>query len=68
MHKIITTVFDKNQCFTANTRPKVLKGGTRMDGIIQETLTNTVCSSKMPSEVIQEAEEEEISEDEKSDE
>ena len=45
-----------------------MKGGTRMDGIIQETLTNTVCSSKMPSEVIQEAEEEEISEDEKSDE
>ena len=39
-----------------------------MEGIIQETLTSTVCSSKMPSEVIQEAEEEEISEDEKSDE
>ena len=40
----------------------------RMDGIIKETLWNTACSSKVPSEVMQEAEEEEISDDEKSDE
>ena len=37
-----------------------------MDGIIKETLSNTVCSSKMPSEVIQETEEEEIKYDENS--
>ena len=45
-----------------------MKDGTRMDGIIKETLWNTACSSKVPSEVMQEAEEEEISDDEKSDE
>ena len=52
---------------TANARRKVLKDDTRMDGIIKETLSNTARSSKVPSEVIQEAEEEEISDDEKSD-
>ena len=39
-----------------------------MDGIIKETLSNTDCSLKVPSEVIQKAEEEEISDNEKSDE
>ena len=34
----------------------------------QRTLSNTACSLKVPSEVIQEAEEEEIKDDEKSDE
>ena len=38
-----------------------------MDGITKETPSNTACSSKMLSEVIQEAEEEEISDEEKSD-
>ena len=45
-----------------------MKDGTRMNGIIKETLSNTACSSKVQSEVIQQAEEEEISDDEKSDE
>ena len=39
-----------------------------MDGIIKETLSNTACSSKVPSEVIQETEEKEISDNQKSDE
>ena len=39
-----------------------------MDGIMKETLWNTTCSSNALSEVIQEAEEEEISDYEKSDE
>ena len=36
-----------------------------MDGIIKETLSNTACSSKVPNEVIQEAEEKEISDNQK---
>ena len=82
LRKINDTVNDvKKQCkkslllflviiesVTANVRWKVLKDGTHVDGIIEETLSNTACSSKVPSEVIQEAEEEEISDDEKSDE
>ena len=51
----------KIESVTANARRKILKDGTRMDGIIKEALSNTVFSSKVPSEVIQEAEEEEIS-------
>ena len=39
-----------------------------MDGIIKETLSNTACSSKVPNEVIQEAEEKEIGDNQKSDE
>ena len=56
----------KIESVTANAREKVLKDGTRMDGIIKETLSNTACFSKVPNEVIQETEEEEISDDEKS--
>ena len=52
---------------TVNARRKVLKGGTRMDSIIKETLSNTDCYSKVPSEVIQQAEEE-INDVEKNDE
>ena len=80
LRKISDTVNDvKKQCtksllpfltkienVTANARRKVLKDGTLMDGRIKETLSNTNCSSKVQSEVIQEAEEEEISDDEKS--
>ena len=58
----------KIESVTANARRKVLKDGICMDGIIKETLSNTACSLKVPSEVIQEAEEEEIKDDEKSDE
>ena len=59
---------NKIESVTANARRKVLNDGTRMDGIIKKTLSNTACSPKVPSEVIQEAEQEEISDDEKSDE
>ena len=58
----------KIKSVTHNPRRKVLKDGTRMNGIIKETLSNTACSSKVQSEVIQQTEEEEISDDEKSDE
>ena len=67
MHKIITTFFDKN-LKSANAIRKVLKNGTRVHGIIKETLSNTACFSKGLSEAIQETEEEKISDDEKSDE
>ena len=46
----------------------MLKDGTSIDGIIKETLSNTACFSKVPSEAIQEVKEEEISDDERSDE
>ena len=55
----------KTESVTTNARQKALKDGTRMDGIIKETLSNTACSSKVLSEVIQKAEEEEISDGEK---
>ena len=58
----------KIESVTANARRKVLKGGTRSYGIIKETLSNTGCSLKVPSEVIQQADEEKISDDEESDE
>ena len=45
-----------------------MKDGARKDGIIKERPSNTACSSKVSSEVIQEAKEEEMSDDEKSDE
>ena len=57
----------KIESVTDNERRKVLKDDLRMDDIIKETLSNTACSSKIPNEVIQEAEKEEISDDEKSD-
>ena len=38
------------------------------DGIIKEMVSNTACSSKVQSELIQEAEKEEICDDKKSDE
>ena len=66
--KSLLPFLTKIESFTANARRKVLKDGTHMDGIIKETPSNTACSSKVLSEVIQEAEEEEISDDEKSDE
>ena len=47
---------------------KSIENCTRMDGVIKETLSNTACSSKVPNEVIQEAEEKEISDNQKSDE
>ena len=76
LRKINDTVNDvKNQCtksllpfltkiesVTANERRKVLKDGTRIVSIIKEALSNTIYSSKVPHEVIQEAEEEEINE------
>ena len=65
--KSLLPFLTKIECVTANARQKVLKYGTRMYGIIKETLSNTACYSKQPSEVIQEAEEEEIRNDEKSD-
>ena len=82
LRKIIDTVNDvKKECtksllpfltkiesVTANARQTVLKDLTHVDGIIKETLSNTACSSKVPSEVIQEAEEKQISDDEESDE
>ena len=68
VHKIIITFLTKIESVAANARRKVLKDGTRMDGIIKETLSNTACSSKAPSEVIQETEEKEISDNQKSDE
>ena len=55
----------KTESVTTNARQKALKDGTRMDGIIKETLSNTACSSKVLSEVIQKVEEEEISDGEK---
>ena len=55
----------KIESVTANARRNVLKDGTRMDGIIKETLSNTAFSSTVPSVVIQDAEEEEISDNEK---
>ena len=58
----------KFESVTTNARRKVLKDGTRMDGIIKETLSNTACSSNAPSVVMQETEEEEMGDDEKSDE
>ena len=67
MNKIITTFFDKN-LKSANAIRKVLKNGTRMHGIIKETLSNTAFFSKGLNEAIQETEEEKISDDEKSDE
>ena len=57
----------KVESVTANARQKVLKDGTRMGGIIKEALSNTACSLKVPSDVIQDAEEEEITDDAKSD-
>ena len=66
--KSLLPFLTKIESVTANARRKVLKDGTRMDGIIKETLSNTACLSKKPSEVIQQADEEEISDDEKSDE
>ena len=66
--KSLLPFLTKIESVTASARQKVLKDGTRMDGIIKETLLNTACSSEVPSEVIQEAEEEEISDDEKSNE
>ena len=69
MYKIITTVLDKNRkCYCQCETYFCMKDGTRMDAIIKETLSNTACSSKVSSEVIQEAKEEEMSDDEKSDE
>ena len=56
----------KIKSVTPTPRQKVLKDGTRTNVIIKETLSNTACSSKVQSEVIQQAEEEEISDDEKS--
>ena len=58
----------KIEIVNANARQKVLKDCTCTDGIIKETLWNAACSSKVPNEVIQEAEEEERSNDEKNDE
>ena len=66
--KVLLPFLTKIEYVTANARRKVLKDWTRMDGIIKETLSNTASSSKVPSEVIQEVEEGEISDDEKSDE
>ena len=63
MHKIITTVFDKNRKYYCQCETKSIEDGTRMDGIIKETLSNTACSSKVLSEVIQAAQEEEISDE-----
>ena len=51
----------KIESVTANIRWKVWKDDTCMDGIIKETPWNTAWSSKVQREVIQEAEEEEIS-------
>ena len=66
--KSLLPFLTKTDSVTANARRKVLKDCKRMDGITKETLANTACFSKVPSEVIQEAEEEEINDDEKSDE
>ena len=66
--KSLLLFLTKTESVTTNARQKALKDGTRMDGIIKETLSNTACSSKVSSEVIQEAKEEEMSDDEKSDE
>ena len=37
----------KIESVTANAKRKVLKDGTRMDGIIKKTLSNTACTSKV---------------------
>ena len=63
--KSLLLFLTKIESVTTNARQKALKDGTRMDGIIKETLSNTACSSKVLSEVIQKAEEEEISDGEK---
>ena len=65
--KSLLPFLTKIKSVTANARRKVSKDGTRKDGTIKETLSNTACSSKVSIEVIQEAEEE-ISDDEKNDE
>ena len=65
--KSLLPFLTKIESVTTNARQKVLKDGTRMGGIIKETLSNTACSSKVPSDVNQDAEEEEISDDAKSD-
>ena len=51
----------KIESVTGNIRWKILKDDTCMDGIIKKTPWNTAWSSKVQREVIQEAEEEEIS-------
>ena len=66
--KSLLPFLTKIESVTANATRKVLKDGACMDSLIKETLSNTACSSKVPSEVIQEKEEKEISDDEKSDE
>ena len=58
----------KIESVTGNIRWKILKDDTCMDGIIKKTPWNTACSSKVQREVIQEAEEEEITNVKKSDE
>ena len=64
--KLLLPFLTKIESVTANARQKVLKDATRMDvmdtlGMVwhtygTETLSNTACSSKVQSEVVQEAE------------
>ena len=66
--KSLLPFLTKIESVIANEIQKVLRDGTRMDDIIKEKLSKTACSLKVLSEVIQEAEEEEIRDYEKSDE